>query len=145
MNIKFLLAVLLLCIVSCRSYTLRSIKYWEREKVKVSDCRSNWLYQELDKERSAKVLYYSSAFRACVAVYPNFLILLTEEKDTIAFLDKEFVGKIAVGARIKLLPSNWSSIEKSNLRPSFIVFTKARKNDIWCNIKTVYFGKVALE
>ncbi len=123
---------------------VRSRKFWDSEKNKVEECRSKWIHKDLPKEQQITVLLFTPKSNRDIYSYPNFLIGVTEIKDTIAFIDKHFEGEIRVGVRIKLLPFQWSEAEKTINKPIFTVHKKSKENDLYCIVKTVYYGKIEI-
>lgn len=123
---------------------VKSKKYWQRESKKVELCRNNWVYNDLTKEQEFNVLLYSPKSRYCLTFFPNFLIGVTKTKDTIAFLDKDFEGEIKIGDTIKLIPCAWSIMEKQNIKPIFFLSPNSKENNLFCKVKTVFYGKIEL-
>jgi len=123
---------------------VQSKKYWDSENKKVEECRSKWIYKNLEKEQEVTVLLFSAKFNRGVSSFPNFLIVLTKENDIIAFLDKDFDDEIKVGSKINLSPLQWNDAEKSIKKPAFIVQKKSKENDLYCRVREVYYGKLKL-
>jgi len=138
------MSTMLMCAFLITSCIVQSKKYWDSENKKVEECRSKWIYKNLEKEQEATVLLFSKKFNRGVSSFPNFLIVLTKGNDTIAFLDKDFDDEIKVGSKIHLLPLQWNDDEKSIKKPAFVVQKKSKENDLYCRVKEVYYGKLEL-
>lgn len=140
-NRIFIMVMSAILITGC---FVQSKKYWDSENKKVEECRSKWIYKNLEKEQEVTVLLFSAKFNRGVSSFPNFLIVLTKENDIIAFLDKDFDDEIKVGSKINLSPLQWNDAEKSIKKPAFIVQKKSKENDLYCRVREVYYGKLKL-
>lgn len=132
----------LLSVITLASCHVRSSDYWRNETRKIEDCRSKWTYKDLQHEQELTVLLFSPKHHFDLSFFPNFLIGLTETKDTIAFLDKNFDKRVVIGSKIKLLPYKWTEVEKEIIKPAFMAHKKLKDNDLYCSVKEVYFGKI---
>lgn len=138
-NFTYLLSVIILA--SCN---VRSSDYWRNETKKIEDCRSKWIYKDLQREQELTVLLFSPKKQFDLSFFPNLVIGLTETKDTIAFIDKDFENRIEIGSKIKLLPFEWTEVEKEIIKPAFMVHKKLKDNDLYCAVREVYLGKMLL-
>jgi hypothetical protein len=133
------LHVLFLCSLCLQSCYIRSKKFWEHEEIKMQDCRKNWNYQELPAVTDVQILLFRNRL-IFDRVYPAFIIGITPQKDTVAFIDKDIDTIFEVGEHIHVSPASWSPLEKVELDPIFSVYPKSKTNDLHCAVKTVYFG-----
>ena len=114
----------LLSVITLASCYVRSSDYWRNETKKIEDCRSKWTYKDLQREQELTVLLFSPKQHFDLSFFPNFLIGLTETKDTIAFIDKDFENRIEIGSKINLVPFEWTEVEKEIIKPAFMVHKK---------------------
>ncbi len=138
---KFLLISLCITLAMTGCH-VKSKKFWANESKKVESCRNKWVYQDLSEEHELTVLSFSAKSRHSLVSFPNFLIGITETNDTIAFLDKDFEGKLNLNDKIKIIPFKWTDTEKQTLKPLYYIHSKSKDNDLFCVVNTVYYGKV---
>ena len=131
--------ILLLGIFLLEGCYLRTKKFWTREEEKMSTCRQDWTYQGLNQETTVKILLFRNRL-TFDRIYPAFIIGVDAQKDTVAFLDKDFEGVFEVGATVKVSPAKWTAIEQVELFPVFSVYPKSKVNDFHCAVKTVFYG-----
>lgn len=116
--------------------------YWDTEKDKVEKCREKWVYKDLEFKESLKVLLYDQKSNYGVNSSPNFIIGITELKDTIAIVDKDFSGDIKVNKLIKVSPLKWSDDEKNLKKPLLKVYSSSKENDLYCNVINIYYCQI---
>lgn len=122
--------------------TINKREYWEAEKEKVYNCYKSWKYEDLQKEQCIKLLLFNPKHRHSMYSYPNFLIGINVEGDTIAIVDNNFDGKLDQGDLITAEPREWTEAEKVNKKPLFTVNKKSYENKLYCSISIVYYGQI---
>ncbi len=132
--------ILILSIFLLEGCYLRTKKFWTREETKMQTCREAWTYQDLSQPALVKILLFRNRL-VFDRVYPAFIIGINDQKDTVAFIDKDFDGIFEVNSTVKVTPANWTPIEKVELDPVFSVYPKSKVNDFHCVVKVVYYGK----
>ncbi len=139
-QLRFLIIIgLLLLNTGCFMHTKVS---QDNEKTKVERCMEKWNYKDLTKKQEVTILLFNQRFNTGVSSFPNFLVVLTTENDTIGFLDKDFNGKLSKGNTINILPLQWNEAEKSIKKPALVIHKKTNDNELYCKIKEVYYGKL---
>jgi hypothetical protein len=138
--IRFVELILILGLVNnCISYKKHPK---ELDIKKIKECRGNWIYQDLKLKQTGKILFYSKKFDFDLLSFPNFLIVATNNCDTIGFLDKDFNGKLKKGMNVELIDCFWSDKEKELKKPIFTVSKRKFENYLFCKIHKIYFGKL---
>jgi hypothetical protein len=138
--IRNLFLGLVLILVSCNH---RSKKYWRTEKSKMEACQNTWAYVDLKQETNVKVLLFSKNFRVCASSFPNFIIGVTPNSDTIGIVDAGFEGMIEKNQRVTISPvKNWDGIFKPLMKPCFRLYPNSKDNQLHCIVKTVYYAEV---
>lgn len=132
--------ILVLSIFLMEGCYVRTKKFWAREETKMQTCRQNWTYQDLSQPTNVKILLFRNRL-VFDRVYPAFIIGINDQKDTVAFIDKDFEGVFEVNSTVKISPVTWTAIEKVELDPVFSVYPKSKVNDFHCAVKVVYYGK----
>jgi len=132
--------ILTLSIFLLEGCYLRNKKFWTREETKMKSCREAWTYQDLSQRAEVKILLFRNRL-VFDCIYPAFIIGINVQKDTVAFIDKDFEGVFEVNSAVKVSPANWTPIEKVELDPVFSVYPKSKFNDFHCAVKVVYYGK----
>lgn len=121
---------------------MNKTEYWEAEKEKVYNCHKSWKYQDLQKEQRVKLLLFNLKHRHSMLSYPNFLIGINVEGDTIAIMDNNFDGKLDQGDIITAEPHEWTEAEKEYIKPLLTVHKKSYENKLYCSISIVYYGRI---
>jgi len=75
-----------------------------------------------------------------MSFYPNFIIGVTANSDTIGIIDKDFNGTINKNDKISVSPAIWSEEDKELIKPLFTVFKKTKENNLCCSVKIIYYG-----
>lgn len=101
-----------------------------------------WEYFDLEKEQVITVLLFSKKFHYELQTQPNFVVGISEKSDTIGFVDKIYNGHLRKGSRVKIKPGDWSYEQKMLMRPEILAYKKTKENNIFCAVKTVYYGKI---
>ncbi|MEO8146224.1 MAG: hypothetical protein ABI723_01240 [Bacteroidia bacterium] len=89
-----------------------------------------------------KVLLYLEKFHYDVSSFPNFIIGVTMNSDTVGIIDKDFDGIINKNEKITVSPQVWTDTDKEILKPVFWVNKKSKINDLQCSVKRVYYGRI---
>ena len=117
---------------------------------KQEECFDNLFYTDLKDSMVITNLFFSKyEFAHTAAVFPNFIIGVTENNDTIGFVDEmpddSIEYDIKMGQKLKIIPHNWNAINKKYLKAPFYVVSKKKKMEFYCSIKTVYYCKFLAE
>ncbi len=139
---KIYILVLTFCLTSCIMHSMRSKKYWNIEKKKMETCRKEWKYVDLTKKTELKVLLFRKKYNYDRLSFPNFIIGITTDSDTIGIIDKDFDGTIKKNEKITVLPTIWTETEKELIKPVFAVYKNTKDNDLHCSVKIVYYGLI---
>ncbi len=136
---KLLSYTLIVLLFGC---SIHSRKFIKIEHDRISPCRDNWVYKDLESETQLKVLIFENQFRVCLSFYPSMVIGILNSGDTVAVLDKDFKGKINKNDKIKLKSSTWDLNDKENIKAPFFITKKVKENDLFCIVKTVYYAQI---
>ena len=112
------------------------------EKNKIAKCYESWQYEDLQSGQHLSVLLHNPKLNRGIQSYPNFIIGVNAQGDTIAILDKDYAGKLGYGDQINVSPHKWTDVEKKVKKPLFTLRKKSEENDLYCMVKTVFYGKV---
>lgn len=118
--------------------------YWKSEKEKVSHCYKSWQFEDLQTTQHVKVLLYNAKHNQDIYSFPNFLIGVNVEGDTIAVMDKNFEGKLQLGDKITVEPHEWTAAEKEIRKPLLTVRKKSSKNKLYCSVCIVHYGRIKI-
>lgn len=113
---------------------------------KQEECYDNLVYIDLvDTMEITNLFFCKYEFAHTSVVFPNFIIGVTVNNDTIGFVDQmpndSIEYDIKIGQKLKVIPYNWNAINKKNLKVPFYVVSKKKKMEFYCSIKTVYYCK----
>jgi hypothetical protein len=117
---------------------IHSNRYWDLEFKKVKSCRKNWTYESLTQKTDLKVLLFNKQSHWCLSYFPNFIIGVTGNSDTIGIIDNTFNGIIKRNENISIIPVKDLIME----RPIFSVSKKPIENNLNCSVKTIYSGHI---
>jgi hypothetical protein len=117
-------------------------RYIDKEFDKMETCRKAWAYKELKESTQIKVLLFNKKFNYDISSFPNFIIGVTKDLDTIGIIDNAFVGTINKSENISVLPSHLTDIENAMTKPVFSVHKDSKTNNLYCSVKTVYYGQI---
>ncbi len=132
--------ILILSIFLLEGCYLRTKKFWTREETKMQTCREAWTFQDLIQPTNVKILLFRNRL-VFDRIYPAFIIGINDQKDTVAFIDKDFEGIFEMNSTVNVAPANWTPIEKVELDPVFSVYPKSKVNDFHCAVKVVYYAQ----
>ncbi len=116
--------------------------YWKTERNKVDSCYVSWQYEDLSVEVQLKVLLFNQKYRHDLHLYPNLIIGVTSNGDTIGIMDRPYSGSLKSGDQVIVLPTFWTAKEKELPSPSYVIHKRSTENDLYCVIDTVYYGKI---
>jgi hypothetical protein len=131
----------ILVLTSCH---IRSKSFWKEEKTKVETCQNLWAYEDLPESQLITALLFNAKWNHDVSSFPNFLIGVTKNNDTLAIMDKNFEGNIKHGDIVTVVPERWSQVEKDIKKPLFTVNPRSDENDLYCAVRTIYYGKIEM-
>lgn len=122
----------------------RSVKEQKHEKEKeyVRGCREAWQYSDLQEEKSLEVILFGEAMQVSIVKRSGIFFCINSIGDTIAVLDMDYQGKIKPGTKVVFEPFLWEDWQKKAFTPIFFVYARRHKNEIFCAVKNVYYGKV---
>ncbi|MCX6146882.1 MAG: hypothetical protein NTW25_06475 [Candidatus Kapabacteria bacterium] len=113
-----------------------------------SECKKQWVYKDLLEEKEAKVLMFAPVLHYDMVFWSSFLIAITNENDTLGFVDANFKGQIKAGSKVKLTPFNWDERYKTIIYPNTAANIELQKNcireDLMCTVKEVYYCKMEI-
>lgn len=140
MKIVFFTLVFSLILVSCGSKKLGPNQYDDRDSY--LNCFVEWEYHKLDSNQMLTVILFDAKSADDASIYSNLLIGTNEVGDTVAIVDKDFSDDIKKGEKVKVAQNSWNKEEQKFIRPVFILRNISGENDLYCQIQTVYFGKI---
>jgi len=139
------LLILIFGMTGCKSHLLRSKKYWDTEKQKMEICRKSWKFMDLTEKIELKVLLFNKKRQFDLSVFPNFVIGVTANSDTIGIIDKDFSGIINRNEKTTVSPAMWTEEEMQLYVPSFSVYPNSNDNDLHCSVKKIFRGQINKE
>ncbi len=138
----YFLLFMVLTLLSCTS--TKQIANYQT----IKDCRSKWIFKDLEMKDSIKILLIEYQMRRDLVYFPNFIIGVTNDGDTIGVLDRinhdihDFGQK---GKRINIIPSRWSEEEKNNKKPVFRIYKDPNDFNLICRALTIYYGAIEIK
>lgn len=161
---KIIYQLILIVILSSCNYSnlnlwssKRTYKFWINEHERISSCRDLWIYDDLGTEIKIKVLYYQQKQYYSAAAFPNFIIGLTNQHDTLGIIDffsKKITIKIGDSIIVKPCDSIAKQTEntrccvenelKESIKPLYIISKYKNDNNIFCSVKYIYYGIIDL-
>lgn len=107
---------------------------------KLSACHNSYIKKDLKESCDINVLYFSKMeFVHTGVVFPNYIIGVTKQNDTIGCLDHILESDIKIGQSIRIIPYEWSVLDKDYLKIPINVNPKYFQ--LFCQLKTVYYCK----
>lgn len=136
--------IVLLFFLSCK-IRKSDAEYLARTQ-KQEACLDNLIYTDLKDSLEITNLFFSKYVVAhTAAVFPNFIIGVTVNNDTIGCVDEmpddSLEYDIKMGQKLKIIPHNWNATNKKYLKVPFYVVSKKKKVEFYCSIKTIYYCK----
>lgn len=131
-----------LLFVSCFHLKEGNNEWLKNQHDLMRNCKENWLYEDLKDSFKIKVLLVDKEMRHGPKYFPNFIIGITKENDTIGVLYKSFNEIIQEGEIVSIFPSNWNSDEKLEFIHMIRVSDKQKRNSLYCSIVNVYWVKL---
>jgi len=140
MAMKKIIILLALLTTGCKAkYTPPTAQEIEENK-RLYECYTKWKRMDLKGIKMVKVLYFGKYFEYDLLTYPNLIIGIDENNDTIIALDntpctpREYnPGEAAI-----LLQTYWFDNEKNG---SGIATPKEISKKYDCSIKTLYYAR----
>ncbi len=114
----------------------------ERKLNKMETCQNFWTYKDLKEKIEIRVLLFNKKFNYDLSHFPNFAIGVTSDLDTIGIIDNVFQGTIIKNDYISVLPTQTTVFEKVMSPPVFSVNKGLRTVNLFCSVKTVYYGQI---
>jgi hypothetical protein len=139
------LLILILCVSGCKLHLRHSKKYWDAEKQKIETCRDRWKFIDLAETIELKVLLFNKKSQYDLSVFPNFVIGVTANSDTIGIVDNEFSGIVKQNEKISVSPALWTEEDKQLYFPAFTIYPNSNDNDLHCSIKKIFYGQIKKE
>ncbi len=136
-SIVFLLIILTL---GCQTQ-----QFYNSEFERIDQCQNKWTYKDLENNLQIKAIYYLPMSHFDIVTFPNFVIGITANNDTIGVVDKNYKGTINKNDLITIGSSKWSDEEKRSLKPKILISKRKNENSIYCKLNLVYYGKIIKE
>lgn len=115
----------------------------EEEKEYVRKCREAWQYSDLLEEKCLEVILFGEAMQVSIVKRSGIFFCTNNAGDTLAILDMDYQGDIKPGTKVVFEPFLWEDWQKKAFPPPFLVYyTRRHKNEIFCAVTNVYYGKV---
>ena len=129
----------------CKLQLRCSKKYWDAEKQKVETYRDRWKFIDLTETIELKVLLFNKKRHYDLSVFPNFVIGVTANSDTIGIVDKEFSGILNQNEKISVSPALWTEEDKQLYFPALTIYPNSNDNNLHCSVKKIFYGKIKKE
>ncbi len=114
----------------------------DRTLNKMETCQNSCTYKDLKEKIEIRVLLFNKKFNYDLPHFPNFAIGVTSDLDTIGIIDNVFQGTIIKNDYISVLPTQTTVFEKVMSPPVFSVNKGLRTVNLFCSVKTVYYGQI---
>ena len=137
---KKILVLLALVIMGCKARYKPPTPQEIEENKRLYECYTKWKRVDLKGIKMVKVLYFGEYFEFDLLTYPNLIIGVDENKDTIIALDNTpFTPyKYRSGETALLLQTYWFDVEKNGVG---IAVHKETQKKYYCSIKTLYYAR----
>jgi hypothetical protein len=122
--------------------TARQERRWAERDRRMTECRNGWTYLQQKEHAAIRVIYFQSTFPFDEVTYPNFIIGITTEGDTIGAVDRLLPSGTAIGDTIGFGPAPWMDEEILSTRPAYQVFDDKRLNALYCAVRTIHYGRI---
>ncbi len=132
----------ILCVLSMFSCNFPSQKFIDKEREKLEKCRSNWTFRDLDTVIQVKAELFQEKGVFHMRAHPNFVIGRLQDGTYVGILDKEYTKIVKIGTALIVKPDKWSDLDKARLKPQFLINKNSLKNDLYCKIKIIFYGKI---
>lgn len=119
-----------------------SKKCQQAEFEKVENCRKAWVYLNLKEMTSIKVLHFQKSTNVCMQFFPNFIIGVNADSDTIGIVELGYKGTLRKNEIISVIPSEIDDIQQSLNMPVLFTFKKPKDNNLLCAINKIYYGVI---
>ena len=130
-KLKFL-SILLLC-------SFVSLTAQPEDIEAAQNCKKEWKYKPLKKETKIKALLSTGKIQYGSNVYPNLVLGISENGDTIVALDLDYWGPIRSGELLTIVPRKWSKEEKK-YRPNLALNSKHPEyTRLYCVVENAFF------
>jgi hypothetical protein len=119
-----------------------------QDKIIVENCRSNWIYKELQDTITIKLLLIDKKGYYDLAKWPNFFIGITNEKDTIGIVDDFSTKDYEKNSLLTFVPYDYTRQlynSPESLVPVLTIKRKDKENKYYCSVKTIFYGKLVEE
>ncbi len=141
-NNRFLVIIMVLSshffYASCKSISKPKLR---KNGDNITSCVKNWKYIDLIETKEIVVLLFEKKNQLGSINFANFIIGYTNNGDTFAFMDKNSNLEIKVGQNVKIVPMHWDESDKDIYKPTIKIFDESFKNNLYCDVKILYFGK----
>jgi len=134
---KHWILVLLIFFLGCRTTS-----FYQKEYREVSKSYNNWVYKELKNKQDIRVLLFNKKVRIDLLSYPNFIIGINKQGDTIAVIDKDYENNLILNDKVVVEQCIWNPNEKEMIKPLLTISKNRKINQLYLSIDTVFYGSI---
>jgi hypothetical protein len=148
-NEIFYILPVLMFIYCCRTYNPQSKKNaFEYEKVE--RCRKNWTFSNFHDTLEISLLKEERKGSYDMVSWPNFFIGISSSGDTLGVVEYDTEKTFKKRDIIRFLTTSKDTSILAVLdnrwdEPVFRVSKRSKENDLYCSVKTIYYGKLLEE
>ena len=114
-----------------------------KEHARIKECRQPWSYANIGDQRfEITVLYYYSKRVNGETNYPNFLIGITANGDTIGILDKYYSSALSKDDKVVVVGGDWEVDDQIFDYAMYQYSLNPKENDLFCKINLVLRGRI---